>query len=289
MAHLTVYDASSRDRLSLYAWRVMFRELRDFRELVQRLVLRNFSAQFRQSFLGYVWVVVPPVATTLVFSMLRHAQIINIPMEGHAMPYTLYALTGITVWGLFTQFVMAATNSISGAGTLVSKIYFPREVLVLSGSGSALMDNLIRFGVVALSFALLRFAPAWQVVFLPLVLLPLVALAMGVGLILAPINAMMRDISRALEFVFQFGMLLVPTIYPTPDLEQAASASSRLIFWVHSLNPVSHFLYATRDLIEFGAFPITAGFTCSCVLSFLTLAIGWRFFHACEPLLAERL
>lgn len=288
----TIYDSSGRDRISLYAWRVMFRELYDFRELIFRLVRRNFSAQFRQSFLGYAWIVFPPLATTLVFALLRQAQIVNIEMEGE-VPYILFAMIGVTIWGMFSQFVMSATGSIAGGGNLVSKIYFPREVLVLSGAGGALINTLIRFMMVAVTFVLMYFqtgfAPAWQVIFLPLLLLPMIALAMGIGLFFAPINTMMRDTSRAMEFFFQFGMLMAPTVYPTPAIEQAETASARLIFWVHSLNPVSHTLYAVHDLIEHGRFAVTSGLTVSTIISFLVLALGWRFFHICEPLLAERL
>lgn len=285
----TVYDSSGRDRISLYAWKVMFRELWEYRELIHRLVVRNFAAQFRQSFLGYAWIIFPPIATALVFTLLRRAQIVNIPMEGRTIPYALFALIGVTVWGVFTQFVMSAMTSVSGGGSLVSKIYFPREVLVLSGAGGALINSLIRIGVIVLTCALVGFMPAWQAIFAPLLLLPVLALALGLGLFLAPINTMMSDASRAMEFIFQFGMLLAPTVYPTPNLMAAETTSAQVLYWVHSVNPVSHTIYAVLDLVEYGHFTVTPGLIGSTIISFLALALGWRFFHICEPLLAERL
>lgn len=267
----------------------MFRELWESRELVRRLVSRNFTAQLRQSFLGYAWVVLPPVATTIIFALLRKADIVSVPMPEGAMPYAIFALVGTTVWGFFTQLTIMATGSIYNAGSLVSKVYFPREVLVLSAAGNAAINLTIRAGVVLLSFLLFLYPPHWQAIFAPLVLVPLVALALGLGLFLAPINTMMNDISRALEFLFQFGMFLAPTVYPTPDLAQVTSRWQQLLYWLHTLNPVSHFLYAIDSLIETGTFHLTAGFEVSTVLSFALLAFGWRFFHVCEPLLAERL
>jgi lipopolysaccharide transport system permease protein len=286
---VTVYEASGRDRASLGAWKMMFRELRESRELVRCLVLRNFSAQLRQSFLGYVWVILPPVATTIVFSLLRKADIVSVPMAEGAMPYALFALVGTTVWGFFTQLTIMATGSICNAGNLVSKVYFPREVLVLSAAGNAVINMVIRMGVVLVSFCLFLYLPHWQVVFAPLLLLPLAALALGLGLFLAPINTMMSDISRALEFLFQFGMFLAPTVYPTPALADITSGWQQVLYWLHTLNPVSHFLYAMNALIETGSFHLTAGLVVSTVFSFVVLASGWRFFHVCEPLLAERL
>ncbi len=286
---VTVYDASGRDRVSLGAWVLMFRELREYRELVNRLVLRNFSAQFRQSFLGYLWVVLPPVATTVVFALLRQAQIVNVPMPEGAMPYALFALLGTTIWGFFTQVTLMATTSVTNAGSLVSKIYFPREVLVFSAVGNAVINLVIRTAVIVLSFALFLYAPHWQVVFAPLLLIPLIALGVGLGMLFAPVDTMMNDMSRMLEFAFQFGLFLAPTVYPTPALAPGMSGWQMAVYWLHTLNPVSHFLYAINSLIETGAFLLTPGLLVSTAFSFLALALGWRFFHICEPLLAERL
>ena len=283
------HDASGFDRIDWRAWRTMIGELWDSRELTHRLVMRNIAGQFRQSFLGYVWIALPPLATALIFSLLKQANIMSIPMHEGAMPYALFALVGTTIWGLFTQVTMMATTSIANSGSLVSKIYFPREVLIVSAVGNALVNFVIRLAVVVLSFALLLYAPHWQAVFAPLFLVPLVALALGVGLLCAPINTMMNDMSRILEFVFQFGMFLAPTIYPTPILGPASSAWEVALYWLHKLNPVSHFIYAAESLVEQGTFLLTPGLAVSTLLSFLVLAIGWRFFHVCEPLLAERL
>lgn len=284
---ITVYDASGRERIALGAWPHMLRELWSSRELIWRLVSRNFSAQFRQSFLGYAWVALPPVATTIVFALLRRAQIVNVPMPEGAMPYALFALIGTTIWGFFTQATMMATTSIANAGSLVSKIYFPREVLVLSAVGNAVINLLIRMAVVVLTFGVLLHAPHWQVVFAPLLLVPLLAFAVGLGLFFAPVNTMMNDMSRILEFGFQFGMFLAPTVYPTPA--PGGGSWQNALYWVHTLNPVSHFMHAINALIETGKFHFTPGLAVATGLSFLVLALGWRFFHICEPLLAERL
>ena len=84
-------------------------------------------------------------------------------------------------------------------------------------------------------------------------------------------------------------MFLAPTVYPTPSIETAFTKWEVALFWIHKLNPVSHTIYAVDNLIEHGVWMPTAGFTASAVLGFLVLAIGWRMFHMCEPLLAERL
>jgi lipopolysaccharide transport system permease protein len=285
----TVYDASNQDRIGIGAWKVMFRELYDFRELIGRLVKRNLAAQVRQSFLGYVWIVLPPIAVTIVFTLLRQANLINIPEDANAMPYGLFALVGVTIWGAFSEFTNAGLNSIFSGGALVSKVYFPREVLALSKIGMSAVNLMIRIAVILLTFALTFYLPKWQIIFVPVVLLPMIAFAIGLGLLLAPINTMMTDMSRVVAFAFQFGTFITPAIFPTPKPDAIQGGYEALIYWVHVLNPVSHFINGARDLLHTGAWPLNPGYAVASILGVLTLAVGWRFFHICEPLLAERL
>jgi len=285
---ITIYDAANTERISIHAWKTMFKELWEFRELIHRLVLRNIAGAFRQSFLSYLWIALPPIATTLIFTMLRKANIVNVTMPEEAMPYALFALIGTTIWQYFTQVTMMSTNCITGAGNLVSKIYFPREVLVLSAAGSAIVNLLIRTVIVVLTFALLGYLPHGQALLFPVILIPLTAFGLGLGLLFAPFNTMMHDVGRLMAFGFQFGMFLAPTVYPTPN-PITAVGWQKVLYWLHTLNPVSHFIHSIDSMISTGSFEMGVGFIIATGISFLTLLVGWRFFHICEPLLAERM
>jgi lipopolysaccharide transport system permease protein len=286
---VSVFDASGRDRTSLGAWRVMFRELVDYHEIIWRLIVSNISGQFKQSYIGYIWIALPPVASTLVFSLLRMAKVVNVPMAEGAMPYTLFALLGTTLWGFFSQITLSATGSVSGSGNLVSKVYFPREVLVLASVGNSMVHLTIRLLVLMLTFLLFQYTPHWQVIFFPLFLLPMILLGVGVGLLMAPLNTVMPDVGRIMGFIFQFGMFLAPTVYPTPRITEVSNVWQQGLYYVHTLNPVTHFMHAIQSLIDQGTVVFDAGLGVSFALSFLSLAVGWRFFHVCEPMLAERM
>lgn len=286
---VTVYDAEGSDRTSLRAWRVMLRELWDARELIHRLGSRNVSAQFRQDVLGYLWILLPPVATTLIFSFLRRAEMVKIEFPADGLPPALFMLLGSTLWGFFSQLTVAVTSSVASAGTLVAKIYFPREVLALSATTGAFINLVIRLGLVLLTCALLRYVPHWQALALPLYLAPIALLAIGIGLFLAPVNTMLRDASRALDLVFQFGMLLAPTVYPTPSRDALAGGSMEALYWLHTLNPVAHCMNACTALLHTGHFTGGPAIAVSWAVSLTVFLAGWRFFHVCEPLLAERL
>lgn len=267
----------------------MVKELWEYRELISRLVGRNISGQFRQSFLGYVWIALPPIATTVIFTLLRRSSIVNVPMPDNALPYTLFVLVNSTIWQFFTQVTMMGTGSIAGGGAMISKIYFPREVLVFSHVGNAVVNLGVQTLVIVLTFALFRFVPSWRVLYIPFLLLPAFLFAVGLGMILAPINTMMHDISRLLSFSFQFGMFLTPTVYPTPDPAAITTRWEMLLYWFHTVNPVSHIIHSVDSAVQGAGDGIGFGFVCATIISLMTFAIGWRFLHICEPMLAERL
>ena len=291
---ISINEPSRHSLVSLDAWREMIWELRDSRELIYRLWYRDLAGQFRQSFLGLVWLVLPPIATTVTFTFLRSAKIVNVPMEDQILPYVLFVLIGSTVWQMFASITMQVTTCIARAGALVSKIYFPREALAISALGRALIAVLIQSGVVLSMFAVLRFLPHWQVVLIPITLIPLAALSVGLGMMFAPVNSVVHDTSRVLNLLFQFAMFLAPTVYPTPSFSSIATdgwslASPKTLFWLHTLNPVSHFINAARDLVQYGNLTHPAAYILTSGISLLILVVGWRFFHLSEPLVAERI
>ena len=283
------FDATGRDRTSLRAWKSMVEELYDFRELTRRLVSRNFAGKFRQSFLGYIWIALPPLATAVVFTMLKKANIVSVNMGDIVMPYAIFSLMGITFWQFFQQVTMMGTQSVFHAGMLVSKIYFPREILVLSAVGDAVVNLIIRLAVMIAVFIVLGYVPHWEILFGVLLLFPILALGIGLSFFLAPINTMMNDMGRMLEFTFQFGMFLAPTIYPTPSLDNISSKYELILYWLHNINPVSHFMHGVVSLSSTGTIDNALALIVSTLISMLTLLTGWRFFHICEPLLAERI
>lgn len=286
-------EAGHSTRLSLGAWRHMFREIWDSRELVRRLWYRDFIGQFRQSFLGILWMIVPPFATALIFTTLRHAEIVNIPMDPSAMSYALYALVGSTVWQMFSSVSLQVTESLAGGGALITKVYFPREVLALGAAGKAMVPTLFQLSSLLVVLLASRYIPRWEMILIPFALLPLIAFSLGIGLLLAPLNVMMRDTGQALGFILRFAMFLTPTVYPTPSLPEVEADGGQwitaIIFWLHNLNPVSHFMNAIRDLIQFGSLIDPVSYAMASAIALVTLAVGWRFFDVCEPLVAERL
>jgi lipopolysaccharide transport system permease protein len=272
----TVYSSELAQRRGWGIWAEMLYDLIHSSELIRRLVTRDFSIRYRQSILGYVWAVLPPVTTAGIFAYLNNSRVL--PIGQTAIPYVAYAFWGICVWQLFAGCLTACTTSLTTAGSLVSKINFPREALVIAAVGQPLFDFIVRLFIVLIIFALYDVVPSAGAVFVPLVLLPVILLALGLGFVLAIANLAIRDTANVLAMALSVGMFLTPVLYPPPV---------RWPFYlVNFLNPLSPLLTATHDLIAHGTLSRPEWFAFSCLFSLLVFLGGWRFFHLTIPRVA---
>ena len=272
-----VYTPDSTRRQGWRIWITMTRELLNGRELIWRLIIRDVSARYRQSCLGYVWAILPPVATVGIFVVLARSKIL--PIGDTPLPYAAYALWGISVWQLFAGCLTSSTNSLVGAGSLISKINFSKETLVIASIGHPLFDFLIRLIPVVVVFIWYRVGLTWHVVLMPIILMPAVLLALGIGFVMSIANLVLRDIGNALGMALTFGIFLTPVLYPPP--------SEWPFSLLNILNPVSPILTASQDLIAYGSLNMPGAFLFSSVFSLLVFLLGWRFFALALPRVAQ--
>lgn len=263
-------------RNGVSGWRIMFAELAESRHLIWLLILRDITARYRHSVLGYVWLVIPQLATVLAFAYLHAARVL--PIGGTRIAYAAYALWGISVWQLFAGCLSSCTASLVASGSLVTKVNFPRESLVIAALGQPVFEFVVRLLPVALVFVWYGVTPAWGVVFLPLVLLPVIFLALGLGFILSIANLVIRDTGNALGSVLGIGLFLTPVLYPPP------------VRWpftlTNLLNPVSPLLTASQDLIAGGYLTGPTMFAAASLFSLAALLVGWRAFRVTLPRVA---
>ena len=264
-----VYSPDGVHRDGEAGWRIMVQDLLGSRRLIWLLILRDVSVRYRHSLLGYVWSVVPQIATAGIFAFLHAWRVL--PMGQTRLPYVVYALWGLSVWQLFAGCLSACTTSLASSGSLVTKINFPRESLVIAAVGQPVFDFMIRLFPVAAAFAWYGAAPSWAVIFLPFLLCPLILLAVGLGFILSIANLVVKDIGNALGTALTIGMFMTPVLYPSP------------VRWpftlINVLNPVSPLLTATQDLIAAGGLTRPEMFALSCFLSVFVFIVGWRIFR----------
>lgn len=257
-------------------WRVMLHELRESRRLIWLLMLRDISVRYRQSILGYLWAVVPPIVTVGVFAFLHASRVL--PIGGTRIAYVAYALWGISVWQLFAGCLSNCTTSLVSSGSLVTKVNFPRETLVIAALGQPVFDFLVRLLPVLCVFVWCGVVPSWGIVFVPLALLPVILMALGLGFVLSITNLVIRDTGNALGMVLMVGMFLTPVLYPPPVRWP--------FFLVNILNPLSPLVTANQDLIAMGSLTRPEMFAAACVLSVALTLGGWRAFRVTIPRVA---
>ncbi len=256
----------------------MLQDLIGSRELIWRLMIRDFSVRYRQSILGYIWAVLPQLVTVAIFTFLSQHRVFD--MGKPDLPYIIHALWSISVWQLFAGCLIGCTNSLVNAGSLVTKINFPKEALVISALGQPMLDFLIRLVPVTLVFVWYGFIPPWQSLFIPLILCAVILMALGLGFLMAIVNLVLRDMGNMLSMVLTFGMFLAPILYPPPVREP--------FVWINVINPFSPLLIATQNLLAGRNLMQPELLAGMMVLSLMLFFLGWRTFHITMPRIAER-
>lgn len=264
-----MYTPDSIRRRGWHVWRTIINEFLNSRELIWRLILRDIAARYRQSMFGYLWAVLPSIVTVIVFAALTQSQ--TIPVAETALPYVAYALWSISVWQLFAGCLSVCTNSLVSAGSLVSKVNFPKEALVIAAIGHPLLDFMIRLVLVAFVFIWYGVPFKAQMIFVPFILLPAILLAIGLSFVLSIINLVLRDIGSILGVTLTFGMFLTPVLYPPPTTWPSSL--------INILNPLSPVLIASQDVIAYGSLLQPQAFLFSSLFSMLVFLVGWRLFR----------
>jgi lipopolysaccharide transport system permease protein len=213
-----------------HGWRgLALHELWGWRELMLALVWRDIRSRYRQAALGVLWALIRPLTTMAIFAFLL-GRLARIDADGQ--PYALFTYSGLLAWGFFSSAVQSSAQSVVGASSLVTKIYFPRLLLPLASVGAATVDFLVAL-LMLLPLMLYYGVPFLpQLLLAPLVMVWVVLASAGVGVLLAGLVVRHRDFGHAMSFLLQIWMYATPVLYPLTLMPPS------LRFWVF-LNPMT--------------------------------------------------
>lgn len=242
------------------------------RTLLYAWVMRTLRARYKQSFLGGLWALLQPTVTTLIFSVVFTY---FVPIDTAGIPYVLFSYTALVPWTFFTTALGDMVETLVNNMNLVSKIYFPREILPLA----ALLARFVDFSIASLLLVALMLYFDVTVDLFPLVWLPLViaiqtALMLGLGLAGAAFYVFYRDVKHLLSLVLQVWLYATPIIYPV----------STVPGWLrpyYFFNPMAGIIEAYRDILlrQQGPGPYLL---LSLGLASVALVLGYRFFKRVE-------
>ena len=190
----------------------VLREFWDYRELFFFMVWKDVKIRYKQTLLGTSWAVIQPFLTMVIFTLF-FGKLAKMPSDG--IPYPIFSYTALLPWAYFAGALSLSGNSLVTNKNLVTKVYFPRVAIPASAVMCGLVDFAIAFVVLLAMMFYYGITPGWGLILWPVLVLPLMLLALGVGMILAALNVKYRDIKHAIPFAVQMLLFLTPIIYPT--------------------------------------------------------------------------
>jgi lipopolysaccharide transport system permease protein len=274
-----VYTSESQVRSPRLLLRAMWSDLKASRELAWRLFVRDVSAQYRQSLFGIVWAFIPPIITSVIFIFLQSRNVISFGETD--IPYPVYVLIGVILWQLFTESLNAPLKAVTASRSLLAKINFPREALVISAIYLVLFNLLIKLAFLAVIFLIFGLQFTWGLLLTPMAMLMLLILGIGLGLLLTPLGMLYTDIGSALLIATQLLFFVTPVVYPPPEVFPMSL--------VVMANPISPLLIAARDLITTGAINNSESFILISMISLLLLLVAFLIFRLAMPIIIERM
>ncbi len=209
------------------------RRLWQYRELGSNLVRSELKAKYQDSVLGFLWTLLNPLLYLAVFTLVFTGFLRN------AVPlYGIYLLSGLLAWNLFSVGLASATTSIVGNGSLVQKVWFPREVLPLAAIGAAVVNFFFQLIVLVAGLLIFQRSPDWSWLWLCIpAVLDVVLLLVAFGLLLSAVNVYFRDVQHFLELGLLAWFWMTPIVYQYDFIADRLAATrfgERLIF----LNPM---------------------------------------------------
>lgn len=256
------------------------RELIAFKDLVLELARRDVKLRYRQTVLGVAWVVLQPVVASGVlyfaFGVVAGAR----PQQGTSL--FLFTFSGLLAWNLFGLTLSKTSLSLVGNSYLISKVYFPRLVLPLSGTLSTLLDFCVSLAVLVVLLAVYGIAPGWAVVLLPVWVALILSLALGAGFVAAALTVDYRDIQHILPILIPFMLYASPVAY---DVSQIPPAYQAAYYFV---NPLAGLIAAFRaSLLPGSAMPPGWALVWSATLAVSLFLFGAAVFRRMERKFAD--
>lgn len=256
---------------------INLRELWEYRDLLRLLAWRDIKVRYKQTALGASWAVLQPLLTMAVFSLF-FGRLAKVPSDG--LPYPIFSFAALVPWGFFSTSLSTSSASLVSNANLLKKVYFPRLVVPMASSASALVDMCIAFVVLLMFMAGYRIAPTANVLWLPLLVVLALVTALGAGLWLSALSVRYRDVRYVVPFLMQFWMLATPIAYPSSLLSEPWRT-------VYGLNPMAGVVEGFRWAL-LGSETVPGPMVgVSAVVAGLLLVSGAMYFRRMEATFAD--
>lgn len=257
--------------------KIWIKELWHFRELLLALTLREIKVRYKQTLLGAAWAILQPASLTVIFTIVFG---IFLKVDSGSVPYPVFAYSALLPWTFFASSVSFGALSVVNNGNLVTKVYFPREILPLSSVGAALFDFLMATFVFILLifFYHVQIGPA--ILYFPIYIFLILLFTLGVSFILSTLNVLYRDIKFVVPLLLQIWLYLTPVIYSTGQVPERYRVFLRA-------NPMVPLIEGFRNATIFNIGVELSEIAFSFLVSSLIFLLGYWFFKNKEKIFAD--
>ena len=267
------------------------RDLLRYRELLVNLVRKELRVKYKNSVLGFVWSMLNPALYLVIFWI-----VFTKFLPGNIPQFPIYLLSGLLAWNLWSGSLGGSVASLIGNSNLVTKVYFPREILPLANIGANLMNFGFQFVVLLLALVAFRFSVGPEALILvPYALAVELVLLVGVCLIVSVLNVYFRDVQHLLELVLLAWFWMTPIVYPVNVIQN----KQPWLFRIYLLNPMTTIvlafqrgIYGFEEGVSVGGAPVSwylLRLSAVAIGALIVVAIGWAIFRRLESRLAEEL
>lgn len=262
MATTTIIEAGS----PIQYWRKI-KECWQYRDLLRMLSYRDVRVRYAQTFLGMAWAIINPLISVLLLYFV-FGVVIKVDTQG--VPPLLFSMAGLCSWNYFSRVVGEAGSSVIGAQSLVKKIYFPRLIIPLSKSFSALIDLVIVLMILAGMMLIYKIPVTWHaLMIIPFTFLTILA-GIAFGVWVAALTIRFRDFTHILPLVLRIGMFLSPIAYGATLVPQPYK-------WAFNLNPLTGIIEGFRWALFNTPMDINAVWTSIAVIMIILVGGIWYF------------
>jgi lipopolysaccharide transport system permease protein len=262
---------------SLSTVAVGLRTLLHYSDLLYTLSLFRLNVRYKQSALGWAWAALQPLALMGIYTFI-FAQVTTVKTGG--IPYPIFVFSALLPWIFFAS---AITNSVQGLiayPNLLTKMYFPREIIPLSYLAAGVVDFLIASVILAFLMVHYRITLTWNVLYGIPILIILGAFAAAMALLFSAVHVRFRDVGLAMPFVLQVWMFATPVVYSL----QAVPQRFRLLYL---LDPAAGAIDNFRQAVIYGKPPNTPEMAWAAAIATVSLAAAYAYFKSSEAIMAD--
>lgn len=251
-------------------------------ELLWQMVGREVKARYKQSILGYFWVILNPLAQMLVMSF-AFSIILRVPTNASDnIPYSIFLFVALLPWNLFANSLNSSAASLVGSASLITKIYFPRTILVLSTVIAKIVDFLFASIILIIYMIIYQVPININILWIIPIFFIQQIFTLGLALFFAASNLLYRDIQYLLSLILTLWLYLTPVIYPA----DIVPAQFKIFFQV---NPMAVIVNAYRQTILGGTAPNYNSIVIALVVSLIVLLLGLSYFKSREKIFADNI